>query len=520
VTSDRDDARGSAFYADILEHAPWGAIVASTAVEGTCEYMNAEFTRTTGYTLDDIPTVAAWVELAYPDPDYRREVMANWDDDVKPENMHRDVVYRVVCAGGETKEIQFRASPFGQQRMIVMLLDVTEARRAEDERTRLDARMHQKQKLESLGVLASGVAHDFNNLLVGILGNADLALMDLAPGTAAYAKVEAIKNTARRAADLAGQLHAYSGEESFSPERLDLRDAVDEIRSLLESSISKKARLRLDFDDYTPEVLADTRLLRQVLMNLVTNASEALEDAAGTITISTAARECAADDLGGMLVDDEVEPGLFGVLEVRDTGAGFEGEAATLFDPFSTNRLTGRGLGLATVLGIVRSHLGAVEALGNPGKGATFRILLPAFLPEPSEEELAAESLSTWIGRGTVLLVDDEFMVRDVARAMLERAGFDVLTAQDGYEAVEIFRDHGEDCCCVLVDLAMPRMNGEETFRELRRQDPDVRVVLSSGYDADEADSRFAGTGLAAFVRKPYTYAQLIDAVRRALGQL
>ena len=519
MTSEREPARDSAYYAEILEHAPWGAIVASTAPDGPCEYINGEFTRITGYGLEHIPTVADWIQRAYPDPEYRQYVLDNWAADVDPANMGRDVVYQVTCAGGEVRDIEFRASEFGADRMIVMLLDVTESRRAAQERGRLDARMHQKQKLESLGVLASGVAHDFNNLLVGILGNADLALMELAPGTAAFAKVTRIKDTARRTADLAGQLHAYAGEEAVTPEALDLRDAVEEIQSLLESSISKKARLRLELDDYTPEVMADARQLRQVLMNLVTNASEALEDGPGTITIWTGACECEAADLDGMLVDDRTEPGLFGVLEVRDTGCGFDSEPEKLFDPFYTTRSQGSGLDLASVLGIVRAHRGAIEVEGAPGEGATFRVLLPSHLPDDSDGDLSVESMSSWIGRGTVLLVDDESMVRDVGRAMLERAGFDVLTAQDGYEAVEIYRDHGDDCCCVVVDLAMPRMNGEETYRELRRLTPDVRVVLSSGYEEDEADSRFAGTGLAAFVRKPYTYAQLIEAVRRALDR-
>ena len=515
-----DNVQGRDFYRSILHAAPWGAIVSSTDLTGECEYINPEFTRITGYTLGDIPTVGDWVRKAYPDPAYRKYVVENWPRDVDPDNMRRDVVYRVICRDGSERHIQFRASEFGASRMIVMLLDVSEAEEQSAERARLEARMRHKEKLESLGLLAAGVAHDFNNLLVGIMGNADLALMELRPGLAAYGKVERIKETARRAADLVGQLQAYSGEEVFAPQRLVLRDTIDEIRTLLESSVSKKTSLRFEHADHVPEVRADSRQLRQVLVNLVSNASEALEGESGTVGVVTGAADLDIADLDDLLADPDLEPGLYAWLEVTDSGSGFDDEVRErLFDPFFSTRPTGSGLGLASVLGIVRAHRGAIRVSSTPGGGATFRVFLPTEESESSGEELGDEELSGWIGRGTVLLVDDEAMVRDVARAMLERAGFDVLTAQDGYEAVEIFRDHGEDCCCVIVDLAMPRMNGEETYRELRTQRPDVRVVLTSGYDEHEASARFSGTGLAAFVQKPYTYSQLTEAVRGALHQ-
>ncbi len=515
-----DIAGGNDFFRAILDHAPWGAIVAATDLEGPCEYINPEFTRITGYELADLPTVQAWVERAYPDRAYRQTVLENWADDVHPDNMRRDVVYAVTCRDGRVRRIQFRAAAFGPTRMIVMLLDRSDAEEAAEQRALLETRMHQKEKLESLGVLAAGVAHDSNNLLVGILGNADLALMELRSGTAAYAKVESIKDTARRAADLAGQLHAYAGEEAFAPETVDLRDVLDQIRPLLESAVSKKTSLRFEFEDFVPAVRADPRQLRQVMLNLVTNASEALGGESGTVTLAAGAVDCDAEQLEAMSAGPMAEPGLHCFLEVTDTGRGFgEDLRDRLFDPFFTTKSTGSGLGLASVLGIVRSHGGAIDVSGAPGQGACFRILLPAHEQDPSDGHADPEDLSGWFGRGTVLLVDDEAMVRDVARAMLERAGFDVLTAQDGYEAVEIFRDHGDDCCCVVADLAMPRMNGEETFRELRTLDPGVRVVLTSGYDEQEASARFSGSGLAAYVQKPYTYTRLIGAVRGALGR-
>ncbi len=514
----QDTGGESDFYRSILHNAPWGAIVSATELEGPCEYINPEFTRITGYTLDDIPTVGDWIERAYPDPEYRAHVLGNWASDVDPENMRRDVVYRVACSDGSERLIQFRASQFGTTRMIVMLLDVTVAEEQAAERARLEARMHHKEKLESLGVLAAGVAHDFNNLGVGLVGKGDGGVWELGRGRAAHAKGERLGATARGAADLVSQLQAYTGEEVFAPQRIDLRDAVDEIRSLLETSVSKKAELRFRHADPVPEIQADPRQLRQVLVNLVSNASEALQGGSGTITVATGSQEVDVPEIETLVSDVELEPGLFAWVEVSDSGAGFDDAVRDrLFDPFYSTSATGSGLGLASVLGIVRAHRGAIRVRSTLGSGATFRVLLPTDEYQGEDGELDEDEVSSWIGRGTVLLVDDEAMVRDVARAMLERAGFDVLTAQDGYEAVEIFRDHGEDCCCVIVDLAMPRMNGEETYRELRTLRPDVRVVLTSGHEEREASSRFSGSGLAAFVQKPYTYTRLVDAVRRVL---
>lgn len=251
-------------------------------------------------------------------------------------------------------------------------------------------------------------------------------------------------------------------------------------------------------------------------MNLVMNGSEAIGEKSGVITVSTGARLCDAAYLRETFLNESLPEGLYVSLEVSDTGCGMDRETqARIFEPFFTTKFTGRGLGMSAVLGIVRGHNGALRVYSEPGKGTTFRLLFPASLQEEEESPSGGgPSVSEWCGSGTVLLVDDEETILRVGQLMLERLGFSVITAGDGREAVEIYRTRGKDLALVLLDLTMPRMNGEEAFRELRRIDPNVRVILSSGYSEQEISARFAGKGLAGFIQKPYQVDSLRDVLK------
>ncbi len=627
---------------EALQTIPLGAVVASTGLGGEILHVNDEFTEVTGYSIEDIPTVGAWIEHAYPDLDYRAQVLANWERDVT--EVKRDVVYAVTCKDGEVRQLLLRASLLPNERMIVTALDMTGRKRAErqlreseeryrhlvdtlpsgiavhckgevvfvneatcnafgvsapeqligrpvldfihpEERARaaervrslydksaqlewqeyrflrddgsefevelvatetdwegkpaaqvlfndvserkrrervqrrLEARIQQAQKMESLGVLAGGVAHDFNNLLVGILGNADLALMKLPPESPARPNIQDVEQASTRAADLARQMLAYSGKGRFLVEELDLRKLVEEIAHLLEVSISKKAVIKYEYGDDVPPISADATQVRQVIMNLITNASEALEDDSGVISISTGCMECDEAYLGDTYLDQDLEPGPYSYIEVSDTGVGMDAQARErIFDPFFTTKFTGRGLGLAAVLGIVRGHRGAIKVYSEPGKGTTLKVLFPAAVGEELPGG-AGETLEIqWVGSGLVLLVDDEKAVRDVGASMLQHAGFEVITADDGSEAVETFRARRDEVDCVVLDLAMPGLDGVETFRELRRIRSDVQVVLTSGYSESEAVNRFSGKKLAGFVQKPFRLVALMDAIKGALG--
>ncbi len=408
----------------------------------------------------------------------------------------------------------------GRACILGLFHDLTEQRGAQDERRRLDARIQQAQKLESMGVLAGGIAHDFNNLLTGVIGNAGLALMDLPADSPARRSIEEIELAARRAAELAGQMLAYSGRGRFVVELLDLSDLVGKMQRLLQSAVSKRVALVLDLADALPAAEADASQLRQVVMNLVTNASEAIGEGEGVVAVRTCLLDADTSFLAGSHVDDDLPSGPYVCLEVSDTGCGMDEETqAKVFEPFFSTKFTGRGLGLAAVLGIVRGHGGAIRIESEPGKGSTFRVLLPV---SRATARKAAEDGGTraeqWQGGGAVLVVDDEESVRRVSKAALERSGFVVLTAEDGRQALETFQRDPGRIRAVLLDLTMPHMGAEEAVKELHRVRRDLPIILSSGYGEDEVVRRFAGEDLAGFIQKPYDPETLVRTLREALA--
>lgn len=397
--------------------------------------------------------------------------------------------------------------------------DITTRRRAEEERRAIEGQMQHAQKLESLGVLAGGIAHDFNNLLQGVIGNADLALLDLAPGHAARGSMEEVIRIAVRAAELCHQMLAYSGRGKFMIKAVDLSQLVREMAHLLEMSISKRAKLKYEFAEGLPAIEADVMQVRQVVMNLITNASDAIEKRGERIAIRTGETWRTSEELIRALLADEAPPGRFVYFEVEDDGIGMDEETrARMFDPFYTSKSTGRGLGLAAVSGIVRGHHGAIELWTAPGQGTLMRVLFPAV---PTEAENLEPDLPTGEippGYGTILMVDDEESVRRSGRQILERAGYKVLTANDGREGVEMFKEHEAEIRAVVLDMTMPVLNGDEVFRALKAHAPGVRVILSSGFSEQEAMETFNGRGPAGFIHKPYRSGELTAMLHRVLG--
>ena len=310
------------------------------------------------------------------------------------------------------------------------IVDISERKRAEEERKRHEVQMQHSQKLESLGVLAGGIAHDFNNLLVGILGNAGLALMELAPESPVRRTVQNIEVAALQTAELTKQLLAYSGKGKFHVQPLNLSRLVEEITHLLKFSISKKAVLRTRLASDLPTIEADASQIQQVIMNLIINASEALGDKVGDIIASTGVVRADRAYLADTLLDDHLPEGRYVYLEVTDTGCGMDKETRSrIFDPFFTTKFTGRGLGLAATLGIVRGHNGAIRLYSEPGQGTAFKVIFPSSEQAASAIEQSPEALEEWHGAGTILIVDDEEGVRFVASKALEKAGF---TVDDG----------------------------------------------------------------------------------------
>jgi PAS domain S-box-containing protein len=396
--------------------------------------------------------------------------------------------------------------------------DITARLKAEDERRTLERQMLHVQKLESLGVLAGGIAHDFNNLLVSVLGNAGLALAELDPASPARARLSDIELAAQRAAELTRQMLAYAGRGRFVVQRLNMSEIVGELVTLLRTVVARTAEIDVRLAEDLPDVEADASQLRQVVMNLVTNAADAIAGAAGRIEITTGRVSATNDYLAQSWLGEELAPGDFVFTEIADTGCGMDQQTlARIFDPFFTTKITGRGLGLAAVLGIVRSHRGAISVESTPGVGTRFRLLLPAAAASSADRQAPGASAKTLLSSGTILVVDDDDGVRTVATLSLERAGFRVVAAGDGEEGVAALRERAGEIDAVLLDMTMPRLSGAETCHLIRQMQPELPIVLTSGYTEPDAITRFAADDVAGFLQKPFSPATLVRTIQDAV---
>jgi signal transduction histidine kinase len=388
-------------------------------------------------------------------------------------------------------------------------LEIAERQHAESKRLELERRLLHAQKLESLGVLAGGIAHDFNNLLAVIIGDLDLALMKLPDDSPVRDRIVEALLASDRAANLIRQMLAYAGKGHFILKDLNLNDIVRENANLFRTSVSRNIELNINPAPGLPVINADHGQVQQVIMNLMINASEAIGTSPGVISLCTGVLECDDQYLSASRVDEKPPVGTFAFLEVSDTGSGMNNETQLrLFDPFFTTKFAGRGLGMSAVLGIVRAHKGAILLKSEVGHGATFRILFPVNTEEtgPVYETTmpAARSLIPRPLNCTVLVVDDEDLVREMCIAFIRSLGFQAIGAADGYEALRLFREHANEITLVILDMTMPRMDGASTFYELRKIRPDVRVIISSGYSEENVTSQFTEVVPAGFIHKPF----------------
>ena len=434
---------------------------------------------------------------------------------------------RAIMASGETRTLEHELPVGGEARfflstkgpyrdsggrvigLIGISRDVTGRRREEEA-------LRQSQKLESLGLLAGGVAHDFNNLLVAMLGQTTLAQGKLGSDHPARENLEKAVKAAERAADLTRQMLAYSGRGHFQIRPVHLNAVIEENLHLLRVAVPKRVRLASEPASDLPWIDADVGQIQQVVMNLITNAAEAIGEGEGTVVVVTGTRTVGPGDAHlWRHTGEPLPPGRYVSLEVRDDGRGMD--AATLeriFDPFFTTKFTGRGLGLAAVLGIVRGHKGGLSVESEVSRGTVFRLLFPTSTKAPLPKPRPAETAPDY---RTVLVIDDEEVVREAISDALDSRGFHYLLAGDGDEGLQVCRDRGEEIGLVILDLSMPGRSGEDTFRALRRILPAVPVLLSSGYGEEQAKANFAGDDLAGFLQKPYRLSTLLPEVERCL---
>ena len=410
--------------------------------------------------------------------------------------------------------------PDGSRGILALANDVTDRLRAEHHKLELERQLLHTDKLKSLGILAGGIAHEYNNLLAAIIGNLDLTIMDLDPKSPLQNNLREAAIAALRASNLTQQMLAYSGRGRFVITPIDLSALIGGMEELLKASISKKASIKMNLAPDLPRVAGDDPQLQQVLMNLVTNASEALGERPGLITVTTRVRECDEDYLTMSRIADKFAAGRYVELEVHDSGCGMD--AATcekLFDPFFTTKFTGRGLGMSVVMGVVRGHKGAIMVSSQPGRGTAVSVLFPVTpdrnLVVPVSKPPVADSFDTpTLLNGLILVVEDEAIIRLLMERILRRLGLRVLTAQDGMEGVAMFQAHAAEISFVIIDFTLPKLDGINTLAKFRKLQPNVKAVLTSGYDVENISQTYHQEGFAAFLRKPFHVETLIRVAR------
>ena len=395
--------------------------------------------------------------------------------------------------------------------------DITERKRAEEEKMVLEQQLQHTQKLESLGVLSGGIAHDFNNILAIIMGYCSLTRMDY---ERAENNITEIEKAAERAAALCRQMLAYAGKAQLAKTQVNMRMLVDEMVTMLKATLPQNSVIKPELSTDIPTIEADASQLRQIVMNLIINASEAIGNEQGEIQVSLAKTTVIAGQSDKDYNSNTIPPGDYICLEVSDKGSGMNDEIKRrIFEPFFTTKFTGRGLGMSAVLGIINSHCGALQLFSQLGHGSTFKVFLPARISASANDENMNPSTSSdlWLGSGTILLVEDEDQIRLITKALLENFGFAVLEAVNGKEALELYQKNAAEITLVLTDMGMPVMDGYELIHELKKLKPELPIILSSGYGDAEVTSRIGSDNIAGLISKPSNPNQLRDVLKSAL---
>ncbi len=474
------------------------------------KYVNEAFARMVGYSLAELHRLSPSEQI--------RRIIHDQDRDFVVEQITRkmrgdhDVVtnypLRLVAADGEARWVEVYSKTVlfqGRPADLVTLTDITARKRAEEERENLQAQVLHAQKLESLGVLAGGIAHDFNNLLSSVRGSAELALESLAAGHPARAHMDEIRRAAEKATDLARRILTYAGRGHTELELVDLSAVVEDMRHLFRVSVPRNARLDIELIPSPPAIQADVGQIRQVILNLLVNAAEALGTEGGHIRVRTGVMDCTEKNLRSAWLDRDLPPGRYVFLEVEDNGEGMDEETMSkIFDPFFSTKFAGRGLGLASTLGIIRSMDATIRVDSQPGKGSTFRVCFLATGEKAPESLEGEDSAEEWTGDGIILLVEDEETVRTVTRRLLEVLGFTVDVAATGDEGWRILSKNADRYRLVMLDMTMPGMSGEELLQRIRRENRELPVLLTSGFDEMETGHDPTSAGRTDFLPKPF----------------
>ena len=491
----------------LVEESPFG--VSIIGKDGRYMYLNPTFRAIFGYDLKDIPTGRQWFSKAYPDQEYRKEAISAWINDLQGTETReaRPKHFTVTCKDGSEKTIRFRAVTMKTGDQFVIYEDVTEIKQLEEQ-------LHLAQRMEALGTLAGGIAHNFNNLLTGIMGNASLMLLNTDPTHPHYERLRGIEKLVESGSKLTRQLLGYARKGQYEVRPLNINHVVRETSDTFDAA-RKDIRVQRHLAEELHGVHADQGQIEQVLWNLYVNAADAMIGG-GDLFIET--RNLTHAEMKGKPY--KVKPGAYVLIMVRDTGSGMDKKTMErIFEPFFTTKglARGTGLGLASVYGMVKAHGGYIDVDSRRGKGTIFRVYLPASQQEIPERPTTPGRHER--GQETLLLVDDEAMVLEVSQDLLEMLGYTVIPARGGREAVELYRAQRHDIDMVILDLIMPDMGGGETYDQLREINPQVKVLLSSGYSIDGQASEILKRGCDGFIQKPFESGELSQRIRDILGK-
>jgi len=490
----------------LVEESPFG--VSMVDKDGHYRYINPKFVEIFGYTLDDTPTGREWFRRAFPDPEYRHQVISTWISDLEGEtpDESRPRSFTVTCKDGSNKVILFRPVTVGLKDQFIIYEDITEKKYLEEQ-------LQLAQKMEALGTLAGGIAHNFNNMLMGIMGNVSLALLDTDSKKPQYEKLKNIEKLVESGSKLTSQLLGYAREGIYEIRPLSLNRLVKETSETF-GTAKKEIRIIRYLAQNLSAIEADQGQIEQALWNLYVNAADAITGS-GDLILKT--RNVTNMNMAGKQYNPR--PGNYVLLTVTDSGIGMDKKTMHhIFEPFFTTKGVGKGtgLGLASVYGIIKAHDGYIDVDSQKGHGTTFKIYLPASNRKVTgKAELVQEPVK---GSETVLLVDDEETIIDVGRQMLEKMGYTVLVARSGKDSIEIYRVHKEAIHMVILDMIMPEMSGGETYDQIRKINPYAKVLLSSGYSKDSRATEILARGCNGFIQKPYTMKGLSLRIREILN--
>lgn len=498
-------------YRNYVRNSPLGVVI--TKPDGTLADANPKAFEIAGIPTEELSQIKLTGILR---PDFE-ELAAETYSNISEQNA---INFEAIIINNHGKEIwcSFSAVRLKDERILWFVEDISAKKESEEERFEIQRRILHVQKLESLGILAGGIAHDFNNILTAALGNVDLALHEIPKNSPVIDELTDVRISILRAAELSRQMLAYSGKGKFISETLDLNAVIRSMHNLLTSTISKKVTLKMELADGLPKFTGDSTQVSQVVMNLTLNASESIDKNDGRVTIKTSTAVLSAEDIQTMPLFSNLAEGEYLSIEVSDNGIGMDEETIQkIFEPFFTTKFTGRGLGMSVVLGIVKGHKGAIKIQSNPNEGTTFKVYFPILtITDEARNDNRESPAGVHDSAGSVLFADDEESIRSFVKKVLTKENVSHYCVANGIEAIDCFLKNRDAIRLIILDLTMPQMGGEDSYREIRKIDPNVKVIITSGYTEQEIVGKFDNR-IEGFIQKPFTYQKLINAVRKGL---